>query len=137
MIVFKPMKKVLTTGLLMIVLSPVFAQKITVSKQTTEYRINPLGLENTNPYLSWQLMSNENGVRQTAYQILVSDDSLALISDKANVWDTKRVSSEQSVNIVYKGNPLQATHSYYWKVRVWDNSGNASGWSAVNKWQMG
>ena len=137
MIVFKPMKKVLTTGLLMIVLSPVFAQKITVSKQTTEYRINPLGLENTNPYLSWQLMSNENGVRQTAYQILVSDDSLALISDKANVWDTKRVSSEQSVNIVYKGKPLQATHSYYWKVRVWDNSGNASGWSAVNKWQMG
>lgn len=137
MIVFKPMKKILTTGVLMIALTPVFAQNITVSKQTTEYRTNPLGVENTSPYLSWQLVSNENGVKQTAYQILVSDDSSALVNDKANVWDTKRVASEQSVNIVYKGKQLQAAQSYYWKVRVWDNTSKGSGWSAVSKWQMG
>ncbi|MDA3615790.1 family 78 glycoside hydrolase catalytic domain [Polluticaenibacter yanchengensis] len=131
------MKKVLITGLLMIALMPVFAQKIAVSKQTIEYRSNPLGVENTHPYLSWQLVSNQNGTRQTAYQVLVSDDSIALVNDKANIWDTKRTLSEQSVNILYKGKPLQASQTYYWKVRVWDNSNTVSEWSAINKWQMG
>ena len=42
--------------------------------------------------------------------------------------------SSQRLYVTYCGRPLTSHQSYYWKVRVWDQVGMASGWSAPAKW---
>ena len=37
-----------------------------------EYRINPLGLDTSQPRLSWLLESPQRGQRQTAYQVIAA-----------------------------------------------------------------
>jgi len=37
-----------------------------------DYRVNPLGIENQKPNLSWQTITSENNWLQSAYQIYVS-----------------------------------------------------------------
>ena len=39
-----------------------------------EYRVNPAGIDEAQPRLSWQLESSERGQKQTAYQILVASN---------------------------------------------------------------
>lgn len=74
---------------------------------------------------------------QSAYRILVSDNPEKLVSDIGNIWDSKKVKSEQSILIQYQGTTLKSAEKYYWKVMVWDATGNASVWSPPASWQMG
>ena len=46
-----------------------------------DYMESPLGVDNPNPVLQWQLISEGTGKSQSAYRIIVSDD-LSLIEDK-------------------------------------------------------
>ena len=91
-----------------------------------EFRVNPLGIDASRPRLSWVIESNDNGVLQTAYQVIVY-----------GVWDSGKVPSDKSQNIEYGGKPLVSGTRYNWKVRVWDNSGKVSGWSKPAWWIMG
>ncbi len=102
-----------------------------------DYFENPLGIDNQTPKLSWIINSPERNQKQTAYQILVSSNQNLLNSDKGDVWDTGRVPSEQSVQVIYLGQKLEPTKKYFWKVRVWDKHNNRSEWSAPAKWEMG
>jgi hypothetical protein len=95
-----------------------------------------LGIEDPAPKLAWQLQSAQRNTTQLAYEVLVSDDSLALAKGKANVWNSGKVLSGSSIQIGYAGKPLIAAKKYYWKVRVWDNHGNTA-WSYISYWQMG
>jgi len=74
---------------------------------------------------------------QTAYRIIVSDDSTLLDKNIGNFWDSKEISSDQSINVSYRGKQLQSASTYYWKVMVWDNKNHVSAWSRISKWQMG
>ena len=65
----------------------------TVQQVLCDYRSNPLAVDNTAPALSWQLASPQRNVKQTAYQVLVADDSLLLKKDLGNIWNSKRVIS--------------------------------------------
>ncbi|HUC82214.1 MAG TPA: family 78 glycoside hydrolase catalytic domain [Flavisolibacter sp.] len=114
-----------------------FSQSLRVSKLTCENSTAPLGIETASPSLSWQLQSQKRNVFQTAYRILVADDSLQLKRNIGNVWDSKKINSDQSIQIPYKGGPLLPAKTYYWKVMVWDNGGQSSPWSSVATWQMG
>ncbi|MCZ4224825.1 family 78 glycoside hydrolase catalytic domain [Pedobacter rhodius] len=129
------MKKTLITFILTCLLTQLFAQ-VAVTGLKCEYRDNPLGIETLNPRLSWQLTSQNQNVVQTAYRILVSDNPLSLSKNLGNVWDTKKVISDASIQIKYNGAKLQPTKVYYWKVMVWDNHKNSSSWSVPSKWQM-
>jgi alpha-L-rhamnosidase len=100
-----------------------------------DYAKDPLGIENTNPRLSWELHSKHIQVSQTAYRILVSEDSNSLNKGKGDVWDSKKVSSEASIQVAFGGKSLQPAKKYYWKVMVWDDDGNF--WSKIATWQMG
>ena len=118
-----------------------FAQPIpiglSVSYLQIENRTNPLGVDNIKPTLSWQLESNQKNVLQTAYQVLVSDNENLLQKNIGNIWDSKKVSANTSIQVEYNGKQLSATKKYFWKVKVWDNKGNASNWSSSSFWQMG
>ena len=53
------------------------------------------------------------------------------------VWRTGKMVSNESLHLLYAGEPLQSGEKYYWQVRVWDNKRNVSTWSRVAFWQMG
>ena len=110
--------------------------QIKITKLLCENLVNPIGVGTTQPQLSWQLSATARNTTQSAYELMVSRD-LKDFSAKNIVWNTGKVSSDQSLYIVYAGKPLQSTQKYYWKVRVWDNKGKSSGWSTVASWQMG
>ena len=115
----------------------VLPQKVEVLNLQCEYLSNPLGIENPNPQLCWQLIATQRNVTQSAYRILVSNDPELLKKSIGNIWDSKKVTSSQSLQIVYAGQKLQAGKDYYWKVMVWDNHGDNSAWSKHAQWQMG
>ena len=114
-----------------------FSQGLVVDHLKCEYKLNPLGIESIFTKLSWQLKSNQRSVLQTSFRILVSDDPNLLEKNIGNTWDSKKVISDQSVQVKYVGQKLLAAKTYWWKVMVWDNKHRSSGWSRVAQWQMG
>ena len=97
----------------------------------------PLGIDITHPRLSWQLQDSRRGARQAAYEIRVASSPEALAQDRADVWDSGRVDSDQSVNVPYGGPAVESRRRYYWQVRVWDAQGQASSYSQASWWEMG
>ena len=113
------------------------SQQLSVASLRCENTIDPLGVDRSIPHLSWELKSTNRNTLQTAYRILVADDTLLLNNGTGNTWDSKKVTSDASIQVQYKGKPLQSVKKYYWRVMIWDNKGNASGWSNIAMWQMG
>ncbi|WP_423146158.1 family 78 glycoside hydrolase catalytic domain [Rubrolithibacter danxiaensis] len=95
---------------------------------TCEYRENPLGIDIQKPRLGWMLSSAQRNQVQNAYEIIVSSN---LNGTEAIVWESGKVTSSESLHIEYAGNPLKPFTRYYWKVRVFDQKGQVSDWSAV------
>lgn len=102
-----------------------------------EYARNPLGVDVKCPNLSWKLRSSERDQHQAAYQILVASSAGNLDKDKGDLWDSKRVTSNETLRISYRGRSLDSSQQVFWKVRVWDKYGNASAWSHPASWTMG
>jgi len=84
---------------------------IAISKMTTEYRENPIGLQTTAPRFSWEfdLSSDE---AQTAYRIVV------MKAGKKVVWDSGVINSTQNLNVEYKGAPIESMQDYTVDVTV-------------------
>jgi alpha-L-rhamnosidase len=102
-----------------------------------EFLNDPLGIDATQPRLSWQLQSTERGAGQTSYEILVATSPAKLNPDKADLWSSGRIESDQSIQVRYGGRPLGSRQQCLWKVRIWDQNGKASGWSPPAFWSMG
>jgi len=131
------MSKLVIFSWLYLLSIPLFAQDIKVAQLDCAYRNNPIGIDVLSPGLSWKLQSAKHNIMQTSYQIVVSGSLSNLNKNIGDVWDTKKVKSGQSLQIKYKGKKLLSGKTYYWKVRVWENFGNESAWSASAFWQMG
>jgi alpha-L-rhamnosidase len=101
-----------------------------------ENRISPLGIDEAQPRLSWQIESGKRGTTQSAYRVLVATDPKVLADSRGDVWDSGKVPSDQSINVEYGGPELTSGQTCYWKVRVWDNHGS-EGESDVATWEMG
>ena len=105
-----------------------------------EYLSNPLGLDVMEPRLSWKLEAvdkNGRGQRQTAYRILVASTAEKLADDKGDLWDSGKVTSNQSAHVEYGGKALGSGDECYWKVKVKDEKGIWSTWSEAARWTMG
>lgn len=86
-----------------------FAQTngLSVLQTRVEYKDQPF-TENTNPRFNWQLQSTERGQKQTAYQILVATSTEALTETKADLWNSGKVISSNTNQVVYAGKPLNS-----------------------------
>ncbi len=102
-----------------------------------EYRVNPVGLDVASPRLSWTLVSDERGQKQTAYRVLAASAPDILSRDEGDLWDSSRVDSDRAVHVAYDGKPLCSRLCVWWKVQVWDRTGRPSGWSPTATWTMG
>lgn len=110
---------------------------VRVAATTTERATNPVGIDAAHPRLGWRLTSPVRDESQTAYQVEVASSRRAAASGHADVWDSGRVASSQSVDVPYGGPALRSTHRYYWRVRVWDARNRPGAWSAVSFFETG
>jgi alpha-L-rhamnosidase len=103
-------------AIVLIVMSSLFSYAQKPVQLKVEYTLNPIGIDVENPLFSWQIQTDQTkrGQLQTAYQIQVFNEQKEL------VWDSKKVISDHSVAIQYKGTPLQPRTRYLWNVSSWD-----------------
>lgn len=118
-------------------LNPVLgSENLKLDDLRCEYLVNPLGVDVAKPRLSWKLESNQRGQKQAAYCVLVASSRDKLDKNTGDLWDTGKVKSNQSLNVIYGGELLESRQRYFWKVRVWDSSGRESIWSKPACWGM-
>ena len=129
--------KSLWLGILFLSLACASWSKTMVSNLTCEYRINPIGIDVSQPRLSWQITSDETNVLQTAYQLRAALSVSDLIHKNKFIWDSGKIDSSQSVLVAYHGSALRSKQRVYWQVRVWDNHHHVSAWSEPSFWEMG
>jgi len=108
----------------------------TIANLTCEYQINPLGIDVLQPRLSWQMQCDQRGACQTAYQILVAASEASLASGRELLWDSGKVETDQSTQVVYHGPALASGQRVHWKVRVWNEAGQETE-STAAWWEMG
>lgn len=89
----------------------------------------PLGIESDTPGFSWIVNDLTQNEYQVAYQILVASSLDVLNTDEADVWDSGKVASSESSNVVYGGQKLEPRSVYYWKVRTWNSKQQVSPYS--------
>ena len=100
-------------------------------------RANPLGIDDAAPSLSWRSDDAAKNWIQAAYRIQVASDPSLLLANKADVWDSGRVASGESVGIAYKGPALLPGNRYFWRVRTWDAAGKEEISTEHAWWEMG
>jgi len=110
---------------------------MTVGKLRCEYLVEPVGIDVVEPRLSWVLSSNERGQVQTAYRVRVATSPDQLRMGRADLWDSGKVRTDQSVHVVYRGKPLHSQMRCFWSVRVWDGQDRPTAWSKSALWTMG
>jgi len=94
---------------------------------------NPVGVNTQRPVLSWVFSDPDAGDTQGMYEVLVSSTLAQINANVGGMWASGQVVSAQS-SATYNGQSLRQGTTYYWKVRVWDNTGLASSYSAVGTW---
>ena len=110
---------------------------LTVSRLRWDGRDRPLGYIQFEPRVSWVASTAKRGQKQTAYQILVASDPARLKPGAADVWDSKKVVSAESINVRYGGPTPVARQRAYFTVRVWDKDDRPSAFAPPSWWEVG
>jgi alpha-L-rhamnosidase len=118
---------------LLVVAASLGAQDLHVEGLRTEYGQNPIGIDARQPRLSWRIHASRRGTVQSAYELRVATESTLA----RPLWSSGKVSSAESLLRPYGGPALRSATRYFWQVRVWDDAGRASPWSATAFWEMG
>ncbi len=95
------------------------AWALSVDNLRVESLKNPSGIDSKEPHFSWQLQSDERGVMQTSYQLVITTDA----DGTDVVFDSGVVESDASVSVKATGAKLEPATRYYWSVTVGDNKG--------------
>ncbi|HKJ90545.1 MAG TPA: hypothetical protein VJ960_05395, partial [Oceanipulchritudo sp.] len=98
---------------------------------------DPMGVDSDRTYLSWKLKSDGRGMRQGAWEVEVASTLEKLISGKADLWKTGKREGDQQLQIRYRGERLDVAGTAHWRVRVWNEAGEASAWSNTATWRQG
>lgn len=131
------LKVLAATAIILIILAlkpvPLMAESTTdPTALRCEFRENPSGIDVPKPRLSWKFKDSEiRGQGQSAYQILLASSEELLKQDKGDLWDSGKMVTDQSIAVRYAGATLASENRYWWKVRVYDKSGQPSAWSGA------
>lgn len=82
-----------------------------------QYQENPIGIDES-PVFSWKMQSNQEGAKQKAYQIILTDKEQSAQNGQV-VWDSGKVETSESVAIPYEGLPLASETRYQIDLTVW------------------
>ncbi len=115
----------------------IVAQKLSFESLACDAQSNPTAIESAQPSFSWVVEAGGFNKSQSAYQILVASSMDKLNEKEADLWNSNKVSSSQSVYVKYRGKDLKPTQKYYWKVKIWDEKDQVSNWSSHTSFQMG
>lgn len=107
------------------------AQSVQPVSLTCEYIENPLGIDIAIPRFSWVVQSAARNQFQSAYELEVTDNEKSFGSSSIALWQTGIINSGQNVHIEYKGPALSSFKRYYWRVKIYNQDGIASGWSSA------
>ena len=118
------------------VLNPI-KRPMRVVRLRCEYLADPMGIETASPRLRWVLESSERRQRQSGYQILVASEPGKLSAERAELWNTGKVDSAESVHVAYAAKRIGSGRRCFWKVRVWDKNDQPSAWSDAGTWSTG
>lgn len=131
--------KTFFTAILSAVLVPAFSANaaLTPVSLRCDYAVNPLGVDSASPRLSFELQSDDRGKSQTTYEILVASSENYLARDEGDLWNSGKTSSNETIQIDYRGKQLNSAQQVFWKVRAWDENGKVSAWSDPATWTMG
>ena len=104
-----------------------------------EFYEKAFGVDVNSPCLSWIIEDNTKtrGLKQTAYQILVSTTLDKLKQNEGDLWNSGKIQTDQMGHIIYSGKPLQSSQKYWWKVKIWNQKREESVWSESAYWVMG
>ncbi len=97
----------------------------------------PLGIDDARPRFSWRLSDTARGARQTAYRVLVATRAELLTDGTADVWNSGRINSGQSLNVKYAGPMVKPSTRYWWRIEIWGRDGKAYTASAAEWWETG
>ncbi|QNL52256.1 family 78 glycoside hydrolase catalytic domain [Olivibacter sp. SDN3] len=114
----------------------VFAGQVGITHLRCELLNNPQGIDVQQPRLSWELVGNQRGLKQVAYQIQVASSPERLKQNQIDYWDSGRITTDSSVHISYGGKILRSRDRCYWRVKVWSSDGQTA-WSDVAYWSVG
>ncbi|MDR1103390.1 MAG: glycoside hydrolase family 78 protein [Tannerella sp.] len=81
-----------------------------------EYLSRPAGIDVPHPRFSWSIASEERGVYQMAYRVIVSDNSADVRNRRGNCWDSGMQESDNTIQVAYEGEALRGNRSYFWRV---------------------
>jgi len=94
---------------------------------TTEFQRLPLGIDCATPRFSWKMAVVTNfaqqsvrGQAQTTYRILVASVPDKLTEGNADIWDSGRVASADTLLVGWPIGKLKSKTRYYWTVKIWD-----------------
>ncbi|WP_372775099.1 family 78 glycoside hydrolase catalytic domain [Mangrovibacterium sp.] len=104
--------------------------ELTISEGLT----NPIGFYDSSPTFSWKLPADVQA--QSAYSIVVAS-SPELLPNKADLWESGRVETDQTLFVKYGGEKLLSKQKGYWQVKFWDNNGEESQWSETAHFELG
>ena len=112
-----------------------YSQDLSLYDLTCEHRKDPVGIDISQPRLSWKIKGPGFNVMQTAYSVRVSTSQK--FSQATMIWQSGKTVSDKSILISYAGPQLNSGQRYYWQVKIRDNKGKESGWSETAYWEMG
>jgi alpha-L-rhamnosidase len=111
--------------------------QIQVTSLTTDYKTNPIGIDNPVPKLSWIIESDQQNTMQESYELRAALNPKDLSNRNMQLWNSGKVESSESIHIKYEGQPLLSYQRVYWQIRIVDNHGEKSKWSEVAFFEMG
>jgi alpha-L-rhamnosidase len=112
------------------------APAIQIQNPRCEMLVNPLGIDATQPRLSWEIVADVRDVQQAAYHVLVASSIEKLNANVGDLWDSGDVKSDASIQVAYNGKVLKSSEDCFWKVKIATNKGE-SDWSKPAHWSMG
>jgi alpha-L-rhamnosidase len=93
------------------------------SNLRTEFLENPMGIDELFPRLSWWVMDDRPGAKQSGYRIRAASEASILARGSADLWDTGKIESDVQSHIAYAGIALISRQRVWWEVQLWDADG--------------